>query len=778
MRHSVLPLLLASLVQLLVLLPVVVTSSRGIAFDASMQVFLAADERTSSSLDKLETVLANEHAVMISMALENLFSDEGAALLGEMTAAVDAVPGIERALSLTRAERPVKRGLSLGFEPFLPLASRTPEDWERIRRSVTEYPWARDLLVSRDGRAAMIVAEIETPLVDHADRVRLRTDLLAALAPYRARVDALHVGAFPFVEAEIQEGVEADLLRFLAVLPVLLAVILLVTFRSWLVLGCVLVLQATGLGLLPILFRWDGSSVNLYTAILFPLMAGLQLTLLTHLLSALQWSLRRGALFADALRAALGQVLGPSLIAAVTTIIGLLSLTVCDVDLVVAFGRLGAQAVGLVFVVTFLPPVVLVRILGGAHPGRAVPADPIAVTRTGWLARIEPVVDVLHRRRYLVIAAATLACLAALPALGGVRTDLRAIEFLAPSSPSRQALSFVDDRLGGMNVFELELDTGRPGGIQQRPVLEYLEGVRTFGERLPGVTSLYTYSQIYTVVNRLWNEDAPDSDRLPPGDFMLKLVAGLVHGADFHFSEAIYDEALQRTTIFLRTRDMPAESYLALLEDLLGYAEDTCPPGMTVQARAGIHTVLDSDREVVASQLESLLACVLAVLVTLGILWRSARLALLALLCNVPALAAVLMLLGYGDAPLNSITVMVSAVVLGIAVDDAIHLLSFWKSEQGAFADPRAAMAYVLAHKAKPMICTSAVLVAGLGLFLGASFPPVADFGRLSVAALVVSLASVLFVLPALVFVAPRRVAATESRAAGTQGGSAPGGSG
>ncbi|MCB9899290.1 MAG: MMPL family transporter [Planctomycetes bacterium] len=753
MRNSLLPLLLAALAQLLLLSPLVSESSGDLRFDASMDVFLAADERTSSSFDKLQTLMSDQHVIMIVLGFDGIFSDAGARLLADVGAALERVPGISRALSLVRATRPVKRGLGLAFEPFVPLEHESDADWERIEQSVTTYPWARDLLVSRDGRYAMVVAETTRPVEEQADRVALREDVLEALRPFEDRVDSVHVTAFPFIEAEIQEGVEHDLKTFLVVLPILLVAILLVTFRSLLVLLCVLAFEAAGLGLLPILFRWDGTTINLYTAILFPLVAGLQLTFLTHLIAALQWTMRRGAPFAAALPAALGQVLRPSLVAAATTVIGLLSLLVCDVGLVRDFGRLGAYAVVLVFGVTFVPPMLLSRMLRRAREGVPVPSDRPEPPRPGHRARLQPFVAFVSRRRVALLAVTALLCLASLPALDGVRTDLRAIEFLSPDSPSRQGLQFVDANVGGMNVFELELDTGRAGGIRDRAALEFLERVRAYAEKLPGVTDVYTYSQIYTVVNRLWNDDDPAAARLPESDLGLGLVAGLVHNADLMFSEAIYDDAQRTTTLYLRTHDMPAHAYLALLEELLDFAQDARPEGMELRARAGIHSVLESDRRVVASQLESLGLCALSVFLTLCVLWRSPKLALLVMLCNLPALCAVLAVIGYAGIPLNSITVMVSAIVLGIAVDDAIHLLSFWKHERAAFDDPADALCWVLAHKLVPMACTSAVLVAGLGLFLGASFPPVADFGLLSIVALVVSLAAVALVLPPLLLV-------------------------
>jgi predicted RND superfamily exporter protein len=169
--------------------------------------------------------------------------------------------------------------------------------------------------------------------------------------------------------------------------------------------------------------------------------------------------------------------------------------------------------------------------------------------------------------------------------------------------------------------------------------------------------------------------------------------------------------------------------------------------------------VLESDRRIVSSQIRSLVLCVVSVFAILCVLWRSLRLAGVVLLSNLLPLAAGLALHGYGGIPLNSVTVMVGAVVLGIAVDNGIHLLSFWEQERGRFEDPVVCASWVLAHKLGPIACTTAVLVSGFGLFLFSRFPPLADFGVLAIVALGTALASTVLVLPPLLLVAERGAA-------------------
>ena len=343
--------------------------------------------------------------------------------------------------------------------------------------------------------------------------------------------------------------------------------------------------------------------------------------------------------------------------------------------------------------------------------------------------------------------------LVAVPAMGRVRTDLRAIEFLSPGSSSRQALEAIDQKMGGVNLFELEVDCGAPGAIQEPENLAFQERLEHFAADLEGVTNVYGYAQIYAMLNQIWQRDAEGSRHVPTSPTLIAAMGLLVHGQEFLFDESIYDSTRQRTTLFVRTQDMPAARYLELVESIREFGEEHAPEGVLVQPRAGLHSVLESDRRIVTSQVSSLGLCILAVFLTLSVLWRSPRMALVALGVNLLPLTAVLALHGFGGVPLNSITVMVGAVVLGIAVDDSIHLLSYWTAIRSKVPDAQLAMRMTLERKLVPMLCTTAVLVSGLSLLLFSSFPPVADFGELSVVALLVALGSTLLGAPAALWV-------------------------
>lgn len=749
----------------------------GLRLDASTTVLLAGDARSSAAYERLTRYVGDDLLIGVLVELPELFSDDGAALLGELGDALAAIPGVDDIKSLTHSSRPVLRpGFSLDprelveLVPFLPRDGRDADEWARLRALVLDYPLARDVFVAGDGRLAAVLIQVRPevrPLAEVLD------DVQAVADAYTPRVTSLHLLGFPFVERELTAAVASDTRLFLLAALALTLAVLLVAFRSLWVVATILVSEALGVGLVFALLELNEVTLNLYTGLLVPLVAGVQLTFLTHLFAAVQGEARRGR--QPLLPAALERVGRPSVVAALTTCVGLVSLTVCDVGLVRQFGAVGAQAVALVFLVSLGPATLLAARDGGggAVPASVPPPRPVVAR---WVAR-------LVAWRVPVLALAMLLLVAALFGARQVRTDVRAVEYLGQESPSRQALELLDGRLGGLNFFGLTLDTGVDGGLHERDTLLLLEELRAFGEAQPGVTHVYAYSQVFALLNQVWERDAPGSLQLPTSDARLLLFASLVKALRLPLQSVMVDATARQAHVIVRSVDMPASAYLELIDKLVAFAGEQLPEGMQLTVQAGVHDLLAADAHMVHSQIKSLALGLGAVAVCLVLLLRSVRLGALVLAINLLPLATILGVMGLSGLPLNSVTVMVAAVALGVAVDDAIHVVAAFGRLGGARrvvpvaaaasasgADPGLApdgagladgvgdeahvavdpLAAVLSARLRPVAATSAILTGGFLLLLPSSFPPVAHFGVLTALGLVVALGVVVVLLPAL----------------------------
>ncbi len=147
----------------------------------------------------------------------------------------------------------------------------------------------------------------------------------------------------------------------------------------------------------------------------------------------------------------------------------------------------------------------------------------------------------------------------------------------------------------------------------------------------------------------------------------------------------------------------------------------------------------------------NLLGSMIVVIAMIGVAFRSASFAVLAILPNVFPIVAAGAILFALDKGLEYASVVALVVAFGIAVDDSIHYLNHLRSEQ-AQGRPLADAALAALERIGPLlILTTCVLVAGMSATIFSDLPPMRLFGLLMMGALVAALLSDILLLPALI---------------------------
>ena len=107
------------------------------------------------------------------------------------------------------------------------------------------------------------------------------------------------------------------------------------------------------------------------------------------------------------------------------------------------------------------------------------------------------------------------------------------------------------------------------------------------------------------------------------------------------------------------------------------------------------------------TQVSSFGLALLVVTAVILMAFRSLRLALLSLLPNLLPVLFTLGLMGLAGIPLNTATVTVAGIALGLIVDDTIHFLHHWRTKRQAGEDAGTAAADTLFHVGRPAFITT-----------------------------------------------------------------------
>ncbi|XOB63420.1 efflux RND transporter permease subunit [Campylobacterota bacterium DY0563] len=133
------------------------------------------------------------------------------------------------------------------------------------------------------------------------------------------------------------------------------------------------------------------------------------------------------------------------------------------------------------------------------------------------------------------------------------------------------------------------------------------------------------------------------------------------------------------------------------------------------------------------------------------ILFRSALIALIAILANLVPISIVFGIMGWLNIPLDIMTITIAAISIGIGVDDTIHYIHRFHEEFKK--DHNYINSMIRSHESigYAMTYTSLVVIVGFSILVLSNLIPTIYFGLLTVIVMATMLASALLLLPKLI---------------------------
>jgi predicted RND superfamily exporter protein len=172
--------------------------------------------------------------------------------------------------------------------------------------------------------------------------------------------------------------------------------------------------------------------------------------------------------------------------------------------------------------------------------------------------------------------------------------------------------------------------------------------------------------------------------------------------------------------------------------------------GVSARFTGGIPLFYHAQHQILNDLRNSFVTAFLLISAVLVIVLHSFRAGLVAMIPNVFPPLFVFGAMGWMGLPVEIGSVMTASVALGIAVDDTIHFLTWYR--RGVLQDRSrlSAIRFAFEHCAKPMIDTTLICGLGVAAFMFADFMPTVRFSRLLFILLFAALIGDLFLLPAI----------------------------
>ena len=505
-----------------------------------------------------------------------------------------------------------------------------------------------------------------------------------------------------------------------------------------------------------------------------------------HVMSEYLFFKREGLDHARALSRSFEKTGVPILLTTITTMSGMMAIAFGGVGQFVTFGVTSALGVLAAFVFTII---ILPVLLEFWHPHQAASAP-----RTGGLWRIarvatsplrviayisgrlgvswllsavwlQPLLDRVpqfaFRARYPIVV--IFLGIFVICGYGATRVtiDSNLVELFKKDTPIRTAYEIVDEHMAGTGTMEVMLDFQRPDAFADYRVLQAVDRMQVdLKDRYARyVVRTASLADLVKSTNQTMNDDDPDFHTIPDNSLAVAQLLFLFNSSNPEDRRGIVSDDYSRSHVTVQLRNAGSHEYSIFFEDIeaiiAAHFEEIAAdyPGFEVELTGSFALMMRMAAVISASQVRSLTLAVIIISSILILTLGSLQGGLLAIIPNMLPAVLAFGLMGLLGIPLDTDTLMIAPLIIGIAVDDTIHFVTHYRMALARGRSATESLIQTVKEVGQAVTFTSLVLGIAFAMLAFSNYLGIAKVGTFGSLAIFVALLCDLLFLPALIYI-------------------------
>lgn len=725
------------------------------AFRNHVTLYFEADDPVVVTYEQFRQRYGNEEAAVIVVHADDIFTPRILGIIQEISAMAKTAEGVQRVFSLTEATEAVGRDDTITFEPLVPEGALDERQLREVRAHILGKAFYTETLVSKSGDTTAIVVEL-TPMNSAEQKGAILKGLTSRAEQIAGHDARLYFSGAPFVEYEINSLTQKDDKVFTPIIIALIFLLAALFLKSFALASLCLVNIFLTLIWSVGIFVLTGHRFSMVTVVMPPMILAITVADAIHILSHFKTHYRQGMDRRQAIYHAAANLWFPCLFTSLTTAVGFLSFLTTHIDPLRTLGLFTFVGVMLAYFMTImiLPVFMTVFIRQPSAPAQTSGITP--QLQLPWYD-LQELVQRFGRftlRHYKIAAvAAPLIMAAALAGALQIRYETNFANHLDETNRIKQGIRFIENKLFGTVPVALLVRARSPENdfthTQSVVLIDALQS--NLREDFQGkYSSFFSISDYLKAMHQAFNQNQEAFYVIPPAqaDIMDYYELG-----EADILDRIISPDKMEARIAFNAYMGPISGGKQLEEYVEAFLKNGYGDRFTYQVTGSSALYAAMDQNLKECLYRSFSFAFLIIFAMMHLVCRNWKLTLISILPNLFPILCTFGLMGYLKIPLDVSTIMIASITIGIAVDDTIHFLVWYRRNSLSGMETKAALLKAFADTGKPILITSFILCVSFFSFLAGSVAPVRAFGVLTACSMAFAFLGDILLLPAIIMI-------------------------
>jgi hydrophobe/amphiphile efflux-3 (HAE3) family protein len=688
--------------------------------------------------DSIEKEFGVQDMIIVLFTDSSILTPGVLSQVKDVDRALSRLEGIGTINSLYTAKKIEGKDGMMIVDPLIRRIPETPEATEALRKDILANQFALNISASSDMTTAAITGTINPAVPEYVTLNKVDS----IIASQKGDAQTL-TGGLPYIRRHIVDDVSHDAMILIPLALVIMLAVLKLTLGDWksvlMPFTVVILTTAVTMGLIPML-GWKFSILSLLVPIILISVAnnyGIYLVSRHKELSRSDLPVTGR----EMIRSITGSLNMPILFSGLTTIAGLLGLLAHSIIPARQVGVLASTgvAVALAMSLLLIPSLIYLQY----KPGRKIrpPRDFSNDLLSRAIKKLSFVVSKRPGRVLLVSAVITLLLGTGMAFL---RIDTNQENYFPHKHPIRKASEIINSKFGGSQTISVMIS----GDIKDPVLMHKIDDLTQHLKESKGVGGVFSISDVVREMSKaLYNHYEEGYDRIPSSREAIAQMFELYNmsGNPDDFKQLMNFENT-KAHILIKLTDPENNVIRTLRDDIKSYTADF-PAKVTTGGYAII--MADFARKIIQGQISSLTFALLAVLILLSIIFRSAKGGLIG---SIPLAASIIIqfgVMGLTGVAIDSATALLSSIMIGVGVDFTIQYMWRYNSELKKGLSHREAIANTYRTTGRSIVINALSVMAGFSATLFSGFMSIRYFGYLVLLSIGSCLIYAIVVIPA-----------------------------